>query len=306
MDKDTTLNVIQIKKLSSLVSWFRQRTQLLKLQNGLPSPKMHSGPGVLNLTHLLPLLLLILLLLPLLALPLPIFGRESSPVFLITSLSRIIAISTHDSVTFRQQLAAIMLTMSSILAYMPSTSKEVARLKFVYSVLEQKVLTPDVILTDTVDVLAVYADLVDRYGKSRAAQLAASELESDLAAFRIDASWTKTNLAFLITWTIKTLDLDSVLEQPITESWKHIWFTRAVATKAVSLTSSQFDTSKRLTAIGIGSCYTKTQLSILYDHVKDDAIWADRSEGLLQGTHACHVDDPEGSCLYYWHYSKDS
>ena len=35
------------------------------------------------------------------------------------------------------------------------------------------------------------------------AQVAASELESNLAAFRIDASWTKTYLAFLIAWTTK-------------------------------------------------------------------------------------------------------
>ena len=54
------------------------------------------------------------------------------------------------------------------------------------------------------------------------AQVAASELESNLAAFRIDASWTKTYLAFLIAWTTNTLDLDSILEQPIVESQKHV------------------------------------------------------------------------------------
>ena len=109
-----------------------------------------------------------------------------------------------------------------------------------YSVLEQTVLTPDGILiilivhSDTGDASAVYSDLVDRYGKSMAAQLAASELESGLALFWLDASWTKTNLAFLIAWTTKTLDfLDSVLEQPIPESQKRIWFTRAVAPKTV-------------------------------------------------------------------------
>jgi hypothetical protein len=99
------------------------------------------------------------------------------------------------------------------------------------------------------------------------------------------STWTKTNLAFLIAWTTKTLDLDSVLEQPITESQKRIWFTRAVTSKAVlSLAISQFDTSERLTAIGIGSSYTKARFSILYDHVKDVAIRADQAERLLQGT----------------------
>jgi hypothetical protein len=141
---------------------------------------------------------------------------------------------------------------------------------------------------------AVYSDLVDRYGKSTAAQLAASELESELAGFRMDASWKNTNLAFLIAWTAKTLDLDNVLEQPITKSQKRIWFTRAVAPKAVlSLAISQFDASERLTAIGIGSSYTKAQFSILYDHVKDVAIRADQSERLLQGNPARHVNETQ-------------
>ena len=112
------------------------------------------------------------------------------------------------------------------LLYVPSTPEECALLDeqkmFGYNVLEHTVLTPDGILiirvhSDTDDALAVYVDLVDLYGKSTAAQFAASELESNLAAFCIDASWTKTSLAFLITWTIKTLDLDSVLEQSITK-----------------------------------------------------------------------------------------
>jgi hypothetical protein len=77
--------------------------------------------------------------------------------------------------------------------------------KFVCSVLEQTVLTPDGILIiqvhgDTGDASAVCSDLVDRCGKLTAAQLAASKLESKLAGFRMDASWKKTNLAFLIAW----------------------------------------------------------------------------------------------------------
>jgi hypothetical protein len=92
------------------------------------------------------------------------------------------------------------------LSYVPVTQEEISLLKeqkkFVYSVLEQTVLTPDGILiirvhSDTGDASAVYADLVDRYGRSTAAQLAGNELESELAGFCIDATWTKTNLAFL-------------------------------------------------------------------------------------------------------------
>jgi hypothetical protein len=88
------------------------------------------------------------------------------------------------------------------------------------------------------------------------------------------------------------LDLDSVLEQTIAESQKRIWFDHApVAPEAVlSLAISQFDTSKRLTAIRVGSSHAKAQFSILGDHVKGVAIWADQSEHLLQGTPARHVN----------------
>ena len=178
------------------------------------------------------------------------------------------------------------------LSYVPCTLQETALLdeqkKLVNSVLEQTVLTLDGILiirvhSNTGDASAVYSDLVNRYGKSTAAQLAASELESELALFWLDASWTKTNLAFLIVWTTKTLDLDSVLEQLISESQKRIWFTRAAAPQTVlSLAISQFDTSERLTGLGIGSPYVKAQFSILYGHVKDVAIQADQSKRLLQ------------------------
>ena len=66
-----------------------------------------------------------------------------------------------------------------------------------------------------------------------------------------------------------------------------------VAPKALvlSLAISQFKTSERLTAIGIGASYTKAYFSIIYDHVKDVAIRTELSESLVQGTPAaCHVN----------------
>jgi hypothetical protein len=178
--------------------------------------------------------------------------------------------------------------------------------KCVYSVLEQTVLTPDGILiirihAVTEDATSVYKDLIDRYGKSTAAQLAASDLEADLSLFKCDTTWTKTNLAFLTEWTTKTLDLDSVLVEPITDSQKRIWFTRAVApSKAVlSLAISQFDTSERLTCIAMGPTYVKTLFSILYEHVKDMALHADNTNCLLQGNtrcaHEAHTTPPPDS-----------
>jgi hypothetical protein len=117
----------------------------------------------------------------------------------------------------------------------------------------------------------------------------------ELTYFRIDASWTKTNLAFLLAWTTRSLALDAVLEQPITESQKHIWFTRAVSPKAIlSLAISQFDTSERLTSIGFGSSYVKANFSILYEHViKDVATRANQTEHIAQGKSSRRVHETQ-------------
>jgi hypothetical protein len=301
-DKDNNLNVVQIKKLSSLVSWFRQTTassatkwfelteDAFRSWRTQPEPSTAADPAA--------------------AVAPP--TTDSS----ITDFRKGVKCSISDYKAFKEdryfnswqwhlQTTARSHNVDNVinLNYVPSTPEETSLLEkqnsFVYSVLEQTVLTPDGILiihvhSDTGDAPAVYADLVDRYGKYTAAQLAASELESDLAGFRIDASWTKTNLAFLIEWTTKTLDLDSVLEQPITESQKRIWFTCAVSPKAIlSIAIAQFDTSERLTTVGLGSGYKKAQFSILYDHVKDVAIRADQSERLLQGTPNRQVNETQ-------------
>jgi hypothetical protein len=241
-NKDTTLNVIQVKKLSSLISWFRRI---------ISSPAVHWSDLSEDAFR--------------------IWRTESviTPATTATTITAPCAVSAindfqkgvkrsisdykpfkvdryfnswqrHLQTTARSRNLNNIINLSYY--HVPSTQEEISLLeeqkKFVYSVLEQTVLTPDGILiirvhSDTGDASAVYADLVDRYGRSTAAQLAGSELESDLAAFCIDATWTKTNLAFLIAWTTKTLDLDGVLEQPITESQKRIWFTCSVAPKAV-------------------------------------------------------------------------
>jgi hypothetical protein len=117
---------------------------------------------------------------------------------------------------------------------------------FSFSVLEQTVLAPDglLIIRKHSDAGCAAAVCSGRCGKSAAVELAANELENDLIEFRMDTSWTKTNLAFLLAWTAKSLDLDAVSLHPIIDSQKRLWFTRAVAPKAVlSLAISQFDAS---------------------------------------------------------------
>jgi hypothetical protein len=128
-----------------------------------------------------------------------------------------------------------MLTMLSVYrSYVANTPDEISLLveqkKFVFSVLKQTVLTSDGSLlvcthSEDGDATKVYSDLVDRYSKSTAAQLAASELEEEISIFRLDSTWKKSNLAFLVAWSTLILDLNLVLEQPITTSQKRIWCT---------------------------------------------------------------------------------
>ena len=74
-------------------------------------------------------------------------------------------------------------------------------------------------------------------------------------------------------WTTKVLDLDSVLTHAVTPSQKRIWFTRALAPKAIlAMAISQFEASEKLTAMAMGPSYVMSPFSTLYDHVKDCAI----------------------------------
>ena len=123
------------------------------------------------------------------------------------------------------------------LSYSPSDPDDIALLKeqkrFVFSILEQKVQTSDGLVflrihSSSGDATAVYKDLVERYSKSTAAQLSASEIEEDLSTFRLNDNWKKSNLMFLNAWATKILDLDLVLLQATPESQKRIWFTRAM------------------------------------------------------------------------------
>jgi hypothetical protein len=252
-DKDTVLNVIQIKKLGSLALWFHQTTappatKWFELTEDEFRSWRTQPDTTLQVTTSA-------------TVPAP------TTVSAITDFRKGVKRSISDYKQFKEdryfnswqhhlQTTAQSHNVDNVinLSYVPSTPDEASLLeeqkKFVFSVLEQTVLTPDGILiirvhSETGDASAVYSDLVDRYGKSTAAQLAASELEAELAGFCIDSSWTKTNLAFLIAWTTKTLDLDNVLEQPITESQKRIWFTRAVAPKAILSLSPSLNLTPR-------------------------------------------------------------
>jgi hypothetical protein len=74
--------------------------------------------------------------------------------------------------------------------------------RFVFSILEQKVQTSDGLVflrahSSYGDATAVCKDLVERYSKSTAAQLSASEIEEDLSTFRLNDTWKKSNLMFL-------------------------------------------------------------------------------------------------------------
>ena len=284
----TKLNVIQIKKLRSLVDWFSQvpnpsATRWFELTEDI----FRSWRTQSTLT-----------------LPATVPTPSSAPSA-ISEFRKGVKRSVSDYKTFKedrffiswQRHLTIMARSHNVdnvinLTYKATTPDEIALLheqqKFFFSVLEQTVLTPDGLLiiqkhSGTGDASAAYSDLVERYGKSTAAELAANELENDLIEFRMDASWTKTNLAFLLAWTTKSLDLDAVSAHPIVDSQKRVWFTRAVAPRAVlSLAISQFDTSERLAIRTQGTTYVKANFSVLYDHVLDVATRTDQADKLTQ------------------------
>ena len=299
-DANHQLNIIQIKKLSSLLSWFRQdpttnsptRWYLLTpiiFQTWRTTPLSHTTPRT------------------------PVTSTSRSA---ITDFRKGVKRSVSDYQPFKEDRfwhswhRHLLTTARSHnvdnvlnLNYTPSSPDDIALLneqkRFVFSVFDQTVKTSDGLVfvrihSITGDASAVYANLVDRYSKSTAAQLAASEIEEAIGTFRLDTTWKKTNLAFLNAWTTKILDLDLVLDQATSESQKRIWFKRALAPKLIlSMSVSQFESSEKLTSIAFGASYVKSPFSTLYEHVKDDAIRLDQTERLSQvetrKTHSTNV-----------------
>jgi hypothetical protein len=202
-NKDTTLNIIQVKKLSSLNTWFNEVATPQSFA-GLTLPKIHSGSGVLSPQP------------DTLAISEPTPEPSTTSVSAISSFRKGVKQSISDYKPFKEdryfnswqrhlQSTARSHNVDNLINrdYVPNTPDEVALLteqkKFVYSVLEQTVLTPDGILiiqihAVTGDATAVYKDLVDCYRKSTAVQLAASDLEADLSLFKCDTTWIKSNL----------------------------------------------------------------------------------------------------------------
>ena len=285
------LNAVQVKKINSLFSWYRQ----------VPIPTVSRwfdlDASIFQVWRITP--------------PTPVQNPATLHPPLATSNSAIydfrkgVKRSLSDYNIFKEDRLwhswnrHLMTTARSHnvdnvlnLSYIPSTADDIALLqeqkRFVFSVLEQKVQTSDGVVfirmhSSSGDATAVYKDLVDRYSKSTAAQLSAAELEQELSAFRLDDTWKQTNLMFLNSWATKILDLDLVLLHPTSESQKRIWFLRAIAPKLIlSMSISQFEASEKLTGMAFGSSYQKAPFSTLFDHVKDDAIRIDQQERLLQ------------------------
>jgi hypothetical protein len=288
-DASSKLNVIQIKKIRSLIDWFSQvpappatrwfdltddAFRTWRTQSTLTSPASVPAPAPSSLSAISEFRKGV--------------KRSVSDYKAFKEDRFFISWQRHLQITARSHNVDNVINLT----YKATTPDEIALLheqqKFFFSVLEQTVLTPDGLLiirnhSATGNATAAYSALVDRYGKSTAAELAATDIENDLIEFRMDASWTKTNSAFLQAWTNKSLDLDAVSAHPILDSQKRLWLTRAVAPKAIlSLAISHFDTSEKLASRTQGSAYVKASFSNLYDHVSDVATRHDQADKLLQ------------------------
>jgi hypothetical protein len=99
----------------------------------------------------------------------------------------------------------------------------------------------------------------------------------------LDDTWSKNNLEFLNAWVTRVLDLDQHLPNPSTDTQKRVWLTNALSTKAMLATSiSQFMASEKVTRHSLGTYFKEAPFSLLFDHVKDDAIQLDHAEHRLQ------------------------
>jgi hypothetical protein len=285
---DTSLNVIQVKKLGSLQSWFQQQT------NPTVSTwfNLNFDGFQAHCMQLLP---------PVTVAP----STATSSTTEVEAFRKGVRRNISDFKPFKEDRywyswqRHLLTTARSQniekvfdLSYTASTTSEIALLaeqqRYAFGVLEHTVATSDGLVfirihSSSGDATAVYSAMVDRYSKSTAALLAASELEEGLSTFRLDSTWKKSCLAFMNTWTTKILDLDNVLIHPTTESQKRIWFVRSIAPKALlAMSISQFEASEKLTKLAIGTTYTNAPFSTLYDHVKDDAIRLDQTERIQQ------------------------
>ena len=288
-DADQMLNLIQVKKLDSLFLWFRSATPTPATRWFELDADAFQAWRTRPITNSVP---------PTIP-PLAII----TPSSVIHDFQKGIKRSVSDYKPFKEDRLwhawhRHLLTTARAqnvekvldLHYTPTSPEAIALLaeqhKFVFSVFEQTVLTSDGLVfvrihSATGDATAVFRAMVERYGRSTAAQLSAAEIEGDLSTFRLDSTWKRTNLAFLNAWTTKTLDLDLVLATPSSEAQKRIWFTRSIASKTLlAMSISQFEASSKLTALAMGPSYTPPPFSTLFDHVKDDAIRLDSTERL--------------------------
>jgi hypothetical protein len=285
-DEDHQLTYIQVKKLNSLFSWFRQdpsstASHWLTLDYQTFQDWRTQAPT-------------------------PPPGTTPSPsTSAIYDFRKSVKRSVSDYQAFKEDSLwhswhrHLLTTARShnvdnvlSLTYSTVTPEDTALLseqqRFVFSVLEQKVLTSDGVVfirthSDTGDATAVYRALVERYSTSTAAQLAASEIEEDLSTFRLDDTWKKTNLMFINTWATKVLDLDLVVLQTTSDSQKRIWFARALAPKLMlSMSISQYEASEKLSSYHLGSTFKSSPFSALFNHVKDDAIRLDQTDRFQQ------------------------
>jgi hypothetical protein len=294
-DANSKLNVIQIKKLRSLINWFSQ----------VPAPPAARWFDLTD-AEFRTWRTQFTLALPAAPAAAPTLSPTSSSLSAVSEFRKGVKRSASDCKAFKEdrfflswqrhlQITAGSHNVDNVinLTCTAAAPEEIALLheqqKFFFSALEQTVLAPDGLLiirnhSAAGNAAAACSTLVDRHGKSAAAELAAAETENDLIEFRMDASWTKMHSAFLQAWTNKSLDLDAVSAHPILDSQKRLWFTRAVAPKAVlSLAISQFDASEKLASRTQGTSYVKASFFVLCDHVSDVAARHDQeADKLLQ------------------------
>ena len=81
----------------------------------------------------------------------------------------------------------------------------------------------------TMDGQATYKDLNKAYNDSVSVSLVAASLRADLVTNKLDTNYKKSSETFLMAWSHKIMDLESIENQQVPDKDKRIWLTTALS-----------------------------------------------------------------------------
>ena len=122
--------------------------------------------------------------------------------------------------------------------YSPSTQEEIelfgSHNRFMYTVFSECVQTSKGKIcirahSKTMDGQATYKELNKAYNDSVSVSLVAASLRADLITNKLDNTYKKSSETFLMAWSHKIMDLESIENEEVPDKDKRIWLTTALS-----------------------------------------------------------------------------